>query len=46
MSQIDGLFDQLCRARGFFEFDLKSCYDQLKIRNDNVSKTQDSTWTL
>lgn len=38
MSRIDGLSDQLCRARAFFKFDLKSGYDQLKIRNDDVSR--------
>lgn len=38
MSRIDGLSNQLCRARAFFEFDLKSGYDQLKIRNNDVSK--------
>ena len=39
LSRIDELFDQLGGSRYFSKIDLCSCYHQLKIREDDISRT-------
>ena len=36
---IDDLFDPLQGASVFSKIDLRSCYHQLKVRAENISKT-------
>jgi len=37
--RIDDLFDQLQGASVFFKIDLRSCYNQLKVRAEDIPKT-------
>ncbi|GJZ45405.1 putative nucleotidyltransferase, ribonuclease H [Tanacetum coccineum] len=39
LPKIDDLFDQLQGARYFFKIDLRSVYHQLRVQDDNISKT-------
>ena len=39
LPRIDDLFDQLEGAKVFFKIDLRSCYHQLRVPDEDVSKT-------
>jgi hypothetical protein len=43
LPRIDLLFDQLTRAHVFLKIDLQSSYHQIKIREEDISKTAFST---
>ena len=39
MPRIDDLFDQLKGSRSFFKIDLRSGYNQLRVREEDITKT-------
>ena len=39
LPRIDDLFDQLKGAKFFSKIDLRSCYHQLRVRQEDISKT-------
>ena len=43
LPHIDILFDQLAKAKVFSKIDLRSSYDQIKIRPEDIHKTAFST---
>jgi hypothetical protein len=43
LPRIDLLFDQLIGAQVFSKFNLRSCYHQIKIREEDIPKIAFST---